>query len=484
MGKGKGSEVVTGYLEPGIYEVGPDGKRLKGNQGAIHPGVPKEYRTGNAHLKFVKRKSGKPMFKGKVTVTHKVCIGCKEDKPASEFHRRGGSWNRDGLSFGCKACNKKRNDGYERAQLRLDGKIVDGPDDFPLRDPYASEEKLSKYVCIASYYPAKGVVGVLGLPVTDEGDIAELSEGMPGWEKGRSVFVRLTTVPAEAEGRLLVGDVVCKHSGLAEDFLDVLRLRQTVHYIKPWTSYSPARFWIQDTEHRDFLTMQREAEAVRSEALESGSWAIRLSGHLLAICDPQGRLGYLVGLSRWDSSHYLYSVLGLGESGFGLFKMCVHAYMFSRASFGGDHYTRLVCRAFSLRLAVERAGGAARMLNSSREPVRRIVGFADRLVVTPRKDARSAQFFSMLRKHALLHPDLISPGLRGFLPGDFRHGVVVSIDDMPDILMFALHDLWMAASMPFTFTKVRRRGGSKVNRERRRALAVERRLAAKGGCDD
>ena len=50
--------------------------------------------------------------------------------------------------------------------------------------------------------------------------------------------------------------------------------------------------------------------------------------------------------------------------------------------------------------------------------------------------------------------------------------------------MFALHDLWMAASMPFTFTKVRRRGGSKVNRERRRALAVERRLAAKGGCDD
>ena len=87
---------------------------------------------------------------------------------------------------------------------------------------------MTDYVCLARRFPAKGIDGVLGVPVTSPDEIDSYLEELPVPVAADKVrFVRLTAIPEKSQSHLKSGDVVVKYSGLSERFLDVLRPVET-----------------------------------------------------------------------------------------------------------------------------------------------------------------------------------------------------------------------------------------------------------------
>jgi hypothetical protein len=138
---------------------------------------------------------------------------------------------------------------------------------------------MNDYVCLARRFPAVGVDGVLGVPVTNHAEIGEYLEALPvpvGEDKVK--FVRLTAIPERSRGHLKVGDVVVKYNGLSERFLDILRPVETAQY---------------NTNFRSGEIDWDLAEQARQEAFETGKWSLTHDKSQVAICDPEGNLAVL-----------------------------------------------------------------------------------------------------------------------------------------------------------------------------------------------
>ena len=140
---------------------------------------------------------------------------------------------------------------------------------------------MTDYVCLARRFPAKGIDGVLGVPVTSPDEIDSYLEELPVPVDADKVrFVRLTAIPEKSQGHLKSGDVVVKYSGLSERFLDVLRPVETASM---------------NTNYKSGEIDWPLAEEARGKALESGEWSLTCDDHQVAICDPSGRLAVLRG---------------------------------------------------------------------------------------------------------------------------------------------------------------------------------------------
>ena len=155
---------------------------------------------------------------------------------------------------------------------------------------------MNDYVCLARRFPAAGIDGVLGVPVSSHIEISEYLQALPvPVDETKVKFVRLTAIPEKSKGHLSQNDVVVKYEGLSERFLDILRPVKTAQYN---ISYKSGEIdW-------DL------AEQARQNAFESQRWALTNDTQQVAICDPEGNLAVLratKGTSR-RLFKYAYSV--------------------------------------------------------------------------------------------------------------------------------------------------------------------------------
>jgi len=152
---------------------------------------------------------------------------------------------------------------------------------------------MTDYVCLARRFPAKGIEGVLGVPVTSKDEIGSYIDELPvPVEESNVRFVRLTAIPEKSSNHLRAGDVVIKYQGLSERFLDVLR---------------PVETAILNTNYKSGEIDWDLAEEARREAFERGGWAVSSDSHQVAICDPDGRLAVLRGSRATPRSLFKYS---------------------------------------------------------------------------------------------------------------------------------------------------------------------------------
>ena len=152
---------------------------------------------------------------------------------------------------------------------------------------------MTDYVCLARRFPAKGIEGVLGVPVTSKDEIGGYIKELPVPVEESSVrFVRLTAIPEKSSNHLRAGDVVIKYQGLSERFLDVLR---------------PVETAILNTNYKSGEIDWDLAEEARREAFEKGDWAVSSDSYQVAICDPDGRLAVLRGRRTTPRSLFKYS---------------------------------------------------------------------------------------------------------------------------------------------------------------------------------
>jgi len=143
-----------------------------------------------------------------------------------------------------------------------------------------------QFICVESLYPKVGISGVLGKPVKDSDQINTYREALSVGPSKSLSFVELTQVPWEARKWLRSGDIVCKHNGLPETFLDVLREKQTSMFASKRT----LRWYSVDEELNG---------RVRQKAIETQEWAAEGRGGAdqgfgqVAISDPTGRLAVI-----------------------------------------------------------------------------------------------------------------------------------------------------------------------------------------------
>lgn len=145
---------------------------------------------------------------------------------------------------------------------------------------------MNKYVCVSRLYPAKGVPGVLGVLVRDEGKIEEYLSALGAGEVD-AMFTRVTSVPEKFSEHLAPEDIICKFKGLSEPYLDVLRpVKTCVYWSKSNLSvvedgrWSPSISWDQ-------------LEDLRAEAAISGTWKVSITETTLAISDKAGNLAVI-----------------------------------------------------------------------------------------------------------------------------------------------------------------------------------------------
>ena len=81
---------------------------------------------------------------------------------------------------------------------------------------------MNDFAWLARRFPAVGIEGVLGVPVTSESEIEQYLEALPvPTDEAKVKFVRLTVIPEKSQGHLNPDDVVVKYEGLSERFLDI-----------------------------------------------------------------------------------------------------------------------------------------------------------------------------------------------------------------------------------------------------------------------
>ena len=152
---------------------------------------------------------------------------------------------------------------------------------------------MTDYVCLARRFPAKGIDGVLGVPVTSSDEIDAYIEKLPvPVEADKVRFVRLTAIPEKSKKHLNEGDIVIKYHGLSERFLDVLR---------------PVETSVMNTNYKSGEVDWKLAEQARKDAFERGDWAVTSDNHQVAISDPGGRLAILRGAHATPRRLFKYS---------------------------------------------------------------------------------------------------------------------------------------------------------------------------------
>lgn len=155
---------------------------------------------------------------------------------------------------------------------------------------------MNDFVCIPRRFPAAGVDGVLGVPVTNLSEHDSYLSALPvPVDDGKVRFVRLTAIPERSRGHLKVDDVVVKYTGLSERFLDIIR---------------PVKTAVYNTNFRSGEIDWDMAEEARAQALDGQRWALTNDSSQVAICDPEGNLAVLrgsYGTSR-GLFKYAYSV--------------------------------------------------------------------------------------------------------------------------------------------------------------------------------
>ena len=142
---------------------------------------------------------------------------------------------------------------------------------------------MNKYVCVSRLYPVKGVPGVLGVLVRDEGKIEEYLESL-GSGDADAAFTRVTSVPEKFSNHLAVGDIICKFSGLSEPYLDVLRpVKTCVYWSKDNLSVIEDGRWVPSVSWE-------QLEDLRADAVISVTWRVSITKETLAISDKLGNL--------------------------------------------------------------------------------------------------------------------------------------------------------------------------------------------------
>ena len=140
---------------------------------------------------------------------------------------------------------------------------------------------MNDFVCLARRFPAVGIDGVLGVPVSSDVEIDQYIEALPvPVDASKVKFVRLTSIPEKSKGHLKADDVVIKYNGLSERFLDVLRPVNTAYY---------------NTGYKSGEIDWDLAKEARTKALESGQWSLTNNRYQVAICDPDGDLAVIRG---------------------------------------------------------------------------------------------------------------------------------------------------------------------------------------------
>ena len=155
---------------------------------------------------------------------------------------------------------------------------------------------MNDFVCIPRRFPAAGLDGVLGVPVTSNTESESYLSALPvPVDDGKVRFVRLTAIPERSRGHLKVGDVVVKYSGLSERFLDIVR---------------PVKTAVYNTNFRSGDIDWDMAEEARAQALENQKWSLTNDSSQVAICDPEGNLAVLRGSEGTSRGlfKYAYSV--------------------------------------------------------------------------------------------------------------------------------------------------------------------------------
>ena len=152
---------------------------------------------------------------------------------------------------------------------------------------------MNDYVCLARRFPAVGIEGVLGVPVTSESEIDEYLEALPvPTDEAKVKFVRLTAIPEKSQDHLKPDDVVVKYEGLSERFLDILRPVETAYY---------------NTGYQSGDIDWELAEEARSQSFETGKWSITKDGSQIAVSDPDGRLAVLRGSKGTSRTLFKYA---------------------------------------------------------------------------------------------------------------------------------------------------------------------------------
>ena len=155
---------------------------------------------------------------------------------------------------------------------------------------------MNDYVCLARRFPAAGIDGVLGVPVSSHIEISEYLQALPvPVDETKVKFVRLTAIPEKSKGHLSQNDVVVKYEGLSERFLDILRPVKTAQY---------------NIGYKSGEIDWDLAEQARQNAFESQGWGLSNNCQQVAVCDPEGNLAVLratKGTSR-RLFKYAYSV--------------------------------------------------------------------------------------------------------------------------------------------------------------------------------
>lgn len=155
---------------------------------------------------------------------------------------------------------------------------------------------MNDYVCLARRFPAAGIDGVLGVPVSSHIEISEYLQALPvPVDETKVKFVRLTAIPEKSKGHLSQNDVVVKYEGLSERFLDILRPVKTAQF---------------NIGYKSGEIDWDLAEQARQNAFESQGWALTNNCQQVAVCDPEGNLAVLratKGTSR-RLFKYAYSV--------------------------------------------------------------------------------------------------------------------------------------------------------------------------------
>mgnify|MGYP001479201991 CR=1 FL=1 len=152
---------------------------------------------------------------------------------------------------------------------------------------------MNDYVCLARRFPAVGIEGVLGIPVSNPSEIDEYLEALPvPVDDAKVKFVRLTSIPEKSKNHLKVNDVVVKYDGLSERFLDILRPVETAYY---------------NTGYQSGDIDWDLAEEARKQSFETGDWALTNDKHQVAVCDPDGRLAVLRGSNGTARTLFRYA---------------------------------------------------------------------------------------------------------------------------------------------------------------------------------
>tara|TARA_A100001391_G_C5081566_1_gene280094 strand:+ start:116 stop:1075 length:960 start_codon:yes stop_codon:yes gene_type:complete len=152
---------------------------------------------------------------------------------------------------------------------------------------------MNDYVCLARRFPAVGIEGVLGVPVTSESEIEQYLEALPvPTDEAKVKFVRLTVIPEKSQGHLNPDDVVVKYEGLSERFLDILRPVETAYY---------------NTGYQSGDIDWELAEEARSQSFETGKWSITKDANQIAVSDPDGRLAVLRGSKGTSRTLFRYA---------------------------------------------------------------------------------------------------------------------------------------------------------------------------------